>query len=349
MDQNKSPSVSIIIVNWNSASFLHKCLDLLYSDEESVSFEIIVVDNASYDGSAELIYQEFKKVRFFQLDKNLGFAGANNFGSKQALGEVLLFLNPDTEPSPCSVRILSEMVIENPNAGAAGCLLLNTDGTVQISSLMPFPTLLTEILDNEFLMTKLSWIPIWGVKPLFSKKRIDSTSVSVISGACLAVRKEVFDAVGGFSEEYFMYSEDVDLCYKIKKSGKTNIFTNRCTVVHHGGGSSRQHPISAFSAKMMLESKKMYFRLHHGPLFSFTFNIVILLTALIRLIMITLLLPFLLLSKRNINGMYGKCKINLCYTLTSIINIPKKTQKNQWLFTSKSHKKKGKKTTCEHA
>ena len=153
---------------------------------------------------------------------------------------------------------------------------------------MPFPTITNEILDNEFLIKLFKNSDFWGVKALFSKQKIEMTPVKVISGACLAVKNEDFDTIGGFSEDYFMYSEDVDLCFRLHKLGKTNLYTNRCTVVHHGGGSAKQHPVSAFSTKMMLESKKKYFRKNHGPFYAFLFCIAIMLVSLARLILITI-------------------------------------------------------------
>ena len=221
MHQNRLPLVSVIIVNWNSKAFLRKCLDKLFSNEEKVLFEVIVIDNASNDGTSEMVEKEFPDVRFFQLSENLGFAGANNLASKKAQGQVLLFLNPDTEPSPGTLGILAEIVIKEKEAGAAGCLLLNSDGSVQLSSLMPFPTITNEILDNEFLIKLFKNSDFWGVSS-FSKQKIEMTPVKVISGACLAVKKDDFDTIGGFSEDYFMYSEDVDLCFRLHKLGKTN-------------------------------------------------------------------------------------------------------------------------------
>ncbi|NLK71537.1 MAG: glycosyltransferase family 2 protein [Clostridiales bacterium] len=319
MHQNRLPLVSVIIVNWNSKAFLRKCLDKLFSNEEKVLFEVIVIDNASNDGTSEMVEKEFPDVRFFQLSENLGFAGANNLASKKAQGQVLLFLNPDTEPSPGTLGILAEIVIKEKEAGAAGCLLLNSDGSVQLSSLMPFPTITNEILDNEFLIKLFKNSDFWGVKALFSKQKIEMTPVKVISGACLAVKKDDFDTIGGFSEDYFMYSEDVDLCFRLHKLGKTNLYTNRCTVVHHGGGSAKQHPVSAFSTKMMLESKKKYFRKNHGPFYAFLFCIAIMLVSLARLILITISFPAILgRGFTRLKNMYRKWAISLLWSCSNL-------------------------------
>lgn len=318
---DQQPLVSVIIVNWNSVKYLEKCLEILFAIEDKATFEVIVVDNASYDGSADLAKNRFKQVKFFQLEKNLGFAGANNFGVKHASGRILIFLNPDTEPSTGFIDILSETIINNKNAGAVGCLLVNTDQSIQLSSVMPFPSLLTPIFDIEIILTKLHWLSFLGVKPLFQKTDIESVSVDVISGACLAVRKDIFESVGRFNEEYFMYSEDVDLCFKIRKSGKTNIFTNRCKVLHHGGKSSKLQPANAFSRKMRLESKRKYFRLNHSLFHSYAYVLLTFLISLIRLIIITLAVPLFLKKIQRIRVMYNKWMVSLIWASFSILGI----------------------------
>jgi len=318
---DQQPLVSIIIVNWNSVNYLEKCLESLIASENKTAFEVIVVDNASYDGSADLIKNRFKQVKFYQLEKNLGFAGANNYGVKQASGEILIFLNPDTEPSTGFIDILSETINNNNNAGAVGCLLINTDQSIQLSSVMPFPSLLTIIFDIEIIITNFYWLPFLGVKPIFQKTDIESVPVDVISGACLTVRKDVFESVGCFSEEYFMYSEDVDLCFKIRKSGKTNLFTNRCRVLHHGGKSSELQQVNAFSRKMKLESKRKYFRRNHSLFYSYAYVLLIFLKSIIRLILITFAVPLYLKKIKRIFIMYNKWIISLIWASASILGI----------------------------
>ena len=132
--------LSIIIINWNSALFLRKCLASVYLNAPSVSFEVLVVDNASYDGCAEMVQSEFPEVRFFQSEENLGFGRANNFAVERSLGAALLFLNSDTEVIGPAVSRLLGCLRSRPNAGAVGAKLLNPDATVQESCIQSFPS-----------------------------------------------------------------------------------------------------------------------------------------------------------------------------------------------------------------
>lgn len=317
MSEVTRPIVSVIIVNWNSLTYLDKCLEILYNSEGKTPFEVIVIDNASYDGSGDLV-KKYPLLRFYQLKQNIGFSGANNYGSKQALGEVLIFLNPDTEPSNGTIDILSGLVLSNDNIGAAGCLLLNSDRSFQSSSLMPFPTLINEILDNEFIINRLGSLRSSKTKYIFSKEIFEKVSVDAISGACIAVKKNVFEAVNGFNEDYFMYSEDIDLCYKIKKIGKINVFTNKCNVIHHGGGSSKLHPKTAFSRRMILESKRKYFKNNHSTFYSILFCITMVVVSIIRIIIISLSIPLLLNNVKRIKLMYHKWIVSFIWAVTSI-------------------------------
>src|SRR5437762_3548719 len=131
--------LSIIIVNWNSKDYLRKCLKSIYANTHGIDFEIIVVDNASFDGSGELLAQDFPKVRFVQSHTNLGFARANNLGFGNSTGRNVLFLNPDTEAVGGALNELLQRLQRLPNAGVVGCKLLNTDGSMQTSCLQSYP------------------------------------------------------------------------------------------------------------------------------------------------------------------------------------------------------------------
>src|SRR5215475_8918812 len=152
------PDLSIIIVNWNSKAFVRKCLVSLYANTQKTKFEIVVVDNASYDGCGEMLRAEFPKVHFIQNDKNLGFAAANNLGFESTAGRNILFLNPDTEVIGPAIDTLVEFVDHNPKAGVVGGKLLNTDKSIQTSCIQRFPTILNQVLDAD-LLRKL--FPSW--------------------------------------------------------------------------------------------------------------------------------------------------------------------------------------------
>ena len=210
--------LSIIIVNWNSAEYLRKCLISLYKNVKQLKFEIIVVDNASYDGCEELIRKNFPDVLFIQSSHNLGFAKANNIGFKNCSGRNALFLNPDTEVVGPAINKMHLHLLSIPDSGALGCKLINTDLSIQTSCIKAFPTILNQALDIDYFKKVFPNMRIWGMKPLFNEC-LYPQEVDVVSGACIMVKRNAFEEVGMFSQDYFMYSEDVDLCYKIRGKG----------------------------------------------------------------------------------------------------------------------------------
>lgn len=191
----------------------------------------------------------FPNVIAIASEKNLEFARANNLGVQHSSGEYLLFLNPDTRVLGPAIPNMLETLKAMGGAGIMGCKLLNSDGSVQTSCIQRFPTIMNQILELEFLRVRWPKWKFWGIAPLFS----DSAQVSeveVVSGACLMIDRELFERIGGFSEQYFVYAEDVDLCYRIRKSDGKAYYTVNGTVVHHGGGTSRSRRGNAWVAVM---------------------------------------------------------------------------------------------------
>ena len=172
--------LSIIIVTWRSVEYFRACIHSIYRETRSLAIEIIVVDNASNDGSEAIIKDEFSQVKFFQSHENLGFARANNLGYAHSSGEILLFLNPDTE---IHTDVLAGMVghlRSNPEVGVVGARLLNTDGSLQTSCVQAYPTILNQVLDSEALRRLSPTSSLWGTKALFSgnEKPIDVDAIS---------------------------------------------------------------------------------------------------------------------------------------------------------------------------
>src|SRR3990172_4683046 len=258
--------LSIIIVNWNSAKYLRPCLASIYKHTRGLTFEIIVVDNASYDGSADIVRDEYPDVIFIQSERNLGFARANNLGYRQSSGSALLFLNPDTELVNDALARMVTYLNSSATVGAVGCRLLNSDLSLQTSCIQAFPTLWNQLLDAELLRRILPAWKLWGMSALshYNGKPLE---VEVVSGACIMVNRAVFEAVGPFSEEYFMYADDVDLCYLIKTAGYSVQYVGDATVIHHGGKSSASREESQFAAVMQRESRARFFRKRRGELF----------------------------------------------------------------------------------
>jgi len=278
--------LSIIIVNYKSRNYLDPCLASISACAPSVSYEVIVIDNASYDGSKEMIEAKYPGTIYIQSDANLGFAKANNLAGKRAAGRVFLFLNPDTIVLGTALGTLYAELQAVAASGSAGPVLLNSDMTLQTSCIQSFPTLVNQVADSEYLRRVFPNSNLWGFSPA-NRQEGPPAEVDVISGACLMVRKEVFEAVGGFSEDYFMYYEDTDLCYKIRRKGWKNIFVPQAKVVHHGGGSTKVSS-STFSDVMMAESMWRFFIKTRGRVYGLAGRCVFGAGALARVSMLSL-------------------------------------------------------------
>lgn len=308
--------LSIIIVNWNSVEFLKECISSIIANVNNLRYEVIVVDNASYDGSEEVIRTKFPTVKFIQSDKNVGFARANNLGSKSAQGEKLLFLNPDTEIIGSAVNVMMSSLDTLPGAGIVGCKLLNSDMSVQISCIQPFPTIMNQVLDIHALKTRFPNLDFWGIRPLF----VDNGSpeeVSVISGACMMVKKSVFEKIGLFSADYFMYSEDVDLCYKAKKLGYKVYYNGEATVIHFSSGSSKNKKETFFGVVLMRESIFKFIEKTRGRSNALLYKTAMFANAVGRLILIAVILPLAVVAgyKEKLWSTFNKWKKVLRWSL----------------------------------
>ena len=171
--------LSIIIVNYNSADFVLACVRSICEQRCTVAYEVIVVDNASYDGCSERLAQYYPHVIFVQSQSNLGFGRANNLGARHASGEVLLFLNPDTEVRDRAVDCLYEHFQKLEKPGAVGCRLLNSDGSLQKSCVQALPTVLNQVLDADWLEQLFSKSDFWGTAALYLN-RIEPSKVLVV-------------------------------------------------------------------------------------------------------------------------------------------------------------------------
>lgn len=277
--------LSIIIVNWNSAAYVRQCLGSLAQFPPTRSHEIIVVDSGSFDACGEMLAREFPAAIFVQSSDNIGFASANNLGMSRAQGKYLLFLNPDTEVHGGAVDQLLQTLERHPDAGIVGARLLNADGSLQTSCVQAFPTLLNQVLDSDMLYRAWPRSSLWGIAAL-SDASARPKPVEVVSGACLLIKRAVFEIVNGFDQRFFMYSEDLDLCYRVKQAGFDRLYEPAATITHHGGGSSNSAR-SMFSVVMTRESVCRFFRLNHGPAAAFGYRATTGLAALVRLPIVT--------------------------------------------------------------
>jgi N-acetylglucosaminyl-diphospho-decaprenol L-rhamnosyltransferase len=279
--------VSIIIVNWNSKDLLRQCLRSVQQHTHGLAYETIVVDSGSFDGAGEMLAQHYPEATFIQSESNVGFAKANNLGRVGASGDLLLFLNPDTELVGNAVLEMAQHLWRFPGDGAVGVKLLNGDGSLQDSCVQSFPTITNQLLSFDSLRRHTRRTSLWGMSALHDDS-IEAANVDMVSGACLMVSGEAFDRVGGFSEDYFMYAEDLDLCHKLYAQGRRNTVLPKVRVRHFGGGSSSEAP-SEFSAVMTRESMWRFFRKTRGIAYAAAYRVSVAIAALVRVGLLTLM------------------------------------------------------------
>jgi GT2 family glycosyltransferase len=281
-------SLSIIIVSWNTRKLLENCLGSILANPPISPFENWVVDNASTDDSPRMVREKFPQVHLIENHENVGFARANNQAIQRCTGKYILLLNPDTLVASGALQALVDFLDKHPEAGAAGARILNPDGSMQISS-HPRPSLSREL----WRLFHLDSLSPYAEYPLIKWETNQAQQVDVLMGACLLLRKEVLDQVGFLDEDYFIYSEEVDLCYRIQRAGWRLFWIPRAEVVHFGGQSTQQAPTEMFLS--LYHSKIKYFRKHHGGSAAQIYKLILRIAALSRLI----LAPFVIFEHRS--------------------------------------------------
>ena len=253
--------LSIIIVNYNVKYFLAHCLlSVLYASKNS-QVEVFVVDNMSQDGSVEMVKEKFPWVKLIANEENVGFAKANNQAVELSTGKYILYLNPDTiVPEDCFEKCISYMDAHE-KVGALGCRLIDGKGIFLPESKRGFPT------------AQAAFFKISGLSSIFKKSTFfnqyhlgflsehETNEVDVLVGCFMFCRKTVIDEVGSFDEEYFMYGEDIDLSYKIKQAGFSNVYFPETTVIHYKGESTKKgslNYVKMFYQAMIIFAKKHF-------------------------------------------------------------------------------------------
>jgi len=225
-------ALTIVIVNWNTKEDLMTCLSILKERSRVPLFEVLVVDNGSKDGSSEEVHKEYPWVRLLENERNLGFAKAANDALRQMKGRYALLLNPDAQVKEGAIESLFSFMDQHPEAGVAGAQLLNSDGSKQ-NSIANFPSLATELLNKSLLR----WL---CPKKFLGKERDYSEPVEVDSviGACMMARRDALDQVGLLDEDYFLFLEETDWCYRMKKAGWKIYHVPQAEVYHFQGKSA---------------------------------------------------------------------------------------------------------------
>jgi N-acetylglucosaminyl-diphospho-decaprenol L-rhamnosyltransferase len=254
------PDVSIVIVSWNVEALLSACLKAIIKNRGDLKTQITVVDSHSSDDTVAMVRRDFPQVTLIACSENVGFPKGNNLGIAQATGRNILLLNPDTEVKGEALQEMVRYLDAHDEVGAVGPTLVNLDGTVQ-SSRRRFPTLLTAIFESTWLE---SLAPPALLARYYALDLPESETVDVdwVTGACLMVRREVVDRVGPLDEAYFMYSEELDWCRRIKDAGWRVVHLPSARVMHHVGKSSEQ---AVTQRHINFQRAKLrYFRKYHG-------------------------------------------------------------------------------------
>jgi GT2 family glycosyltransferase len=292
------PVLSIVIVSWNTRQLLIDCLQSVWAEMERAfapgQVETFVVDNVSTDGSAETVRQDFSWVKLIENQTNTGFARANNQAIELCTGRYVLLLNPDTKVLPGGLSELMRFMDNHAEAGAVGSRLLNPDGTLQVSC-HPRPMLSREL----WRLFHLDKVRAYALYRMEQWSTTTAREVDVVQGAAMLLRREVLEQVGVLDPDYFIYSEEVDLCYRVQRGGWRIYWVPTSEVIHYGGQSTRQ--VAAAMFLRLYQGKILYFRKNHGKLAAELYKLIVLAASAIRV----LLSPLALLSsaaqrKRNL-------------------------------------------------
>lgn len=266
-----TPDISIIIVSFNTRELLRECLQTVINLAAPVRYEILVIDNASQDGSADMVAQAFPDVHLIRSDVNLGFGIANNRGFAQAHGRYVVLLNSDAFLTEGALARAVSFMDAHPRAAAAGARLVGRDGSWQPSARL-FPSLLNHFLTLSGLSSRYPQSRFFG--------RVDRTwadpnhvqAVDWVPGAFTIIRRDILERVGYFDERFFLYYEEVDLCRRFKAAGYEVYYCPEIVVIHLGGESSKtltEHTLSKSGTQINLwqiRSTLLFYRKHHGLL-----------------------------------------------------------------------------------
>lgn len=250
--------IAVAIVNYSTREHLRACLATVQSEAPS---EVVVVDNASTDCSVEMVRADYPGVLLLANKTNLGYGTAANQAIARCTAKYVLLLNADTLLQPGTLRALSAYLDLHPRAAIVGPRLVNPDGTLQ-ASCYAFSTPLNTLLEHSTLGQLIRYVPVLRNKYLRTWSHTHARVVAWVKGAALAIRREAFEAVGGFDESFFMYFEEADLCYRLNAAGWQVHFAPVTTVEHVGGGSTKEARTEM--AVQLFFSTMQFFQRHYS-------------------------------------------------------------------------------------
>ena len=269
----ENPALSIVLVCWNNKAYMDPCLKSLYDSGMKNTFDVIVVDNGSTDGSQQMLAEKYSKVKVIQNAENVGLGKASNQGIEATNGTYILLLNNDTIVNGSSFDAMVDFLDQNPKVGAVGGKLLNSDGTIQ-ACYNCFSTL----KDEFFVATRLGELIRPGYPAIMNAEEI--TSVDWLGSACLMLRRSALDEVGLLDEEYFIYGDEADLQYRLKKAGWHIYYLPQATTIHFGGRSMDRWK----RRKMVYRGKMIFYEKNYGPLQTLLLRIMLGILSMIKLV-----------------------------------------------------------------
>jgi len=253
------PDVSIIIVAWNVKKLLLDCLASVYEKTRDIRFEVIYVDNASQDGSVDVVRQRFPDVRIIQNSENRGFIKANNQGIEIAKGRYVLLLNSDTLVLDNAITKTVQFADEHTDAAVVGCRVLNPDKTLQRTCFM-YPSILNLFLAATYLYKMFPNSKFFGRERMTWWSFDEAREVETVCGCYSLVRREAIDQIGVMDETYFVYGDDPDWCYRFSNAGWKVMFTPDAQIIHYGGQNTMQ---MARTFRWQLEGSTLIFMKLH--------------------------------------------------------------------------------------
>lgn len=262
-------SVAVVIVNYNTCAYLRSCLRTVLREQPD---EVIVVDNGSGDGSVGMVRAEFPQVMVLGDGRNRGYGAAANYAVTQSAAETILLLNSDTQLTAGAVGELAAYMDRHPQVAIVGPRLVGSDGVLQ-QSCYPFPAPIYTLLEETRVGRIIRYIPILRDSYLYTWPHNRVRSVPWLQGSALAIRRRPFEALGGFDESFFMYFEEVDLCYRLRKAGWQIHFNPQATVVHAGGGSTNQYRVPMMV--QLFESTRQFYERHYSAWRTLQFGLVV--------------------------------------------------------------------------
>jgi len=270
--------LSIIIVNWNTREYLRKCLTAIFNQKLSCDTEVIIVDNASSDGSVAMIKRLFPQVIVQENRDNRGFATANNQALKLAQGEYVLLLNTDTKLLNDALREAVKYLDDNVRVGALAPKILNADGSTQHPCYLTYPNILSELAEALFITRYIKFVTLYGFCVPASKR---PQEIAHSTGAAMFIRRAVVEKIGKLDEKFVFSYEDTDYCRRIRETGYQIVYFPKSEVVHYGGKSKIK--LDDHGADMVLTSKYYYYKKYYYRLGAIILMLILMLGAVNRI------------------------------------------------------------------